>query len=730
MDGVGAMRRPGRSATALAVAGSAAGCAGDQELLRALGGSVPVDRMGPCRDAVLPRHRRQLHRPRAVRPLAAAAIAAEPDRAAHHPARVRLLRLDRRDLLGGPPRPVAQLPPAARRSGPLLFVAVLAWPAGRLEPGGRAGCGGSAAPTSSMSLGRRVPRRALDRRVHALALGGVAHPRLGVAGLRRRDHPGGAAPHRRPCSRSPCSWRWSAPGASRAVGSASTASPSPPGSSPSPATSGSSRPTTSRRASTGRTTPTRPSAWPGRWSTTDGSASSRSSSSSPWSDASPPTGACRTGPLVVDLDDASVVERARQSSVSSLLGDPTARLVWRRRDTWIDAAGEPVVTERRRPVAGADRGRIRRGVRRASTTRRRSRCPPQPPRRSRHGCGCGIVLGRRTALASARLVELRALQRALVDAQDAARRRVERDLHDGAQQRLVGLALEATMAARNGDSQPRSSPSPTTSTPPPTTSLPRPSPSGRPPSNWGSDAGLATLAATATIPVDVAVHGEHATGAWRRDGVVRRQRRVGERAEARRAPRTRRSGRRPRRRAAASRSPTTASAASTARRGRSTDRVAPSGGQRDRAIAGRRRDDDLGRRCRSQREVLPGMTACPWRAVQCAVALLLGGVVAVVRGLDLAASTVDLGATPMPRRSRAWPSSSPSSAPQAASPSAAGAAWSSARAARAGRRPSPTTLATWRYIDPDDDAATRWNARVAGVARPSRRSSSRRTRSP
>ena len=41
----------------------------------------------------------------------------------------------------------------------------------------------------------------------------------------------------------------------------------------------------------------------------------------------------------------------------------------------------------------------------------------------------------------ARLVELRASRARLVEAADGERRRLERDLHDGAQSRLVALAL-------------------------------------------------------------------------------------------------------------------------------------------------------------------------------------------------------------------------------------------------------------------------------------------------
>src|ERR687892_862203 len=46
----------------------------------------------------------------------------------------------------------------------------------------------------------------------------------------------------------------------------------------------------------------------------------------------------------------------------------------------------------------------------------------------------------------ARNEELRASRRRIVEAADNARRKIERDLHDGAQQRLVALALEVRMA--------------------------------------------------------------------------------------------------------------------------------------------------------------------------------------------------------------------------------------------------------------------------------------------
>jgi signal transduction histidine kinase len=57
---------------------------------------------------------------------------------------------------------------------------------------------------------------------------------------------------------------------------------------------------------------------------------------------------------------------------------------------------------------------------------------------------------RQLALARSRERELRQLARDVITAEDDARGRLERDLHDGAQQALVGVTLQAALAARNG----------------------------------------------------------------------------------------------------------------------------------------------------------------------------------------------------------------------------------------------------------------------------------------
>jgi signal transduction histidine kinase len=96
------------------------------------------------------------------------------------------------------------------------------------------------------------------------------------------------------------------------------------------------------------------------------------------------------------------------------------------------------------------------------------------------------------------------LQHAILDASDGARRQLERDLHDGAQQRLVGLALNARLLARAPSRDGRAVLH---------TDMARAATELRElvergvPSVLGSGlhAGLVTLAATAAIPVRVHV---------------------------------------------------------------------------------------------------------------------------------------------------------------------------------------------------------------------------------
>src|SRR5205814_5601133 len=58
---------------------------------------------------------------------------------------------------------------------------------------------------------------------------------------------------------------------------------------------------------------------------------------------------------------------------------------------------------------------------------------------------------RLTAELRASIDELRASRRRLVEAQDAERRKIERNLHDGAQQQLIALAIQLSLLADSAD---------------------------------------------------------------------------------------------------------------------------------------------------------------------------------------------------------------------------------------------------------------------------------------
>jgi PAS domain S-box-containing protein len=63
---------------------------------------------------------------------------------------------------------------------------------------------------------------------------------------------------------------------------------------------------------------------------------------------------------------------------------------------------------------------------------------------------------RRAEIDAARTEELRAARGRIIQAADAARRKIERDLHDGAQQRLVSMAIQVQIALARLESDPAS----------------------------------------------------------------------------------------------------------------------------------------------------------------------------------------------------------------------------------------------------------------------------------
>jgi signal transduction histidine kinase len=149
--------------------------------------------------------------------------------------------------------------------------------------------------------------------------------------------------------------------------------------------------------------------------------------------------------LVVDLTRLAEPGRARET-LARALGDPDLELAYRRTgaDDYIDARGRPVRLE---PRAG-----------RAVTPLQRDGLPVaalvhDPTLLADPSLFEEVVAAARLEIENerfhadleAQLENLRASRTRIVESSDRERQRLERDLHDGAQQRLVGLSLGLRM---------------------------------------------------------------------------------------------------------------------------------------------------------------------------------------------------------------------------------------------------------------------------------------------
>jgi signal transduction histidine kinase len=144
--------------------------------------------------------------------------------------------------------------------------------------------------------------------------------------------------------------------------------------------------------------------------------------------------------LVIELGDAPAVGRLGDA-LASALGDPAVALAYPLEgDLLVDAAGRPV-------TLGEHPGRavtpLVRGGRPVALIAHRAELLDDPGLLDEVGAAAGLALDheRLQAQARARLEQLRASRARTVEAGDAERRRLERDLHDGAQQRLVVLSF-------------------------------------------------------------------------------------------------------------------------------------------------------------------------------------------------------------------------------------------------------------------------------------------------
>ena len=148
------------------------------------------------------------------------------------------------------------------------------------------------------------------------------------------------------------------------------------------------------------------------------------------------------GELLVELSAAG--ERDLPAAVGRALGDPSLTVAYwvESFHTYVDSDGWPVdlgaeATGRAASVVMCDGERV-------AVLRHDASLRAEPDRLSEVGAAAGFALqnARLHAELRARLSELSDSRARVLDAADSERRRLERDLHDGAQKRLVAVAME------------------------------------------------------------------------------------------------------------------------------------------------------------------------------------------------------------------------------------------------------------------------------------------------
>lgn len=156
----------------------------------------------------------------------------------------------------------------------------------------------------------------------------------------------------------------------------------------------------------------------------------------------------RVGDLVLELGELPAGERLGEA-VARTLGDPDAQVGFWVAETgrYVTVEGEPL--ELPRPDSGRDvtyvegRGRSLAAIVHDAALREE----PLLVNAVRAAARLAVENERLHADALARLEEVRASRARLVEASDAERRRIERNLHDGAQQRLIAVTLQLRMLA-------------------------------------------------------------------------------------------------------------------------------------------------------------------------------------------------------------------------------------------------------------------------------------------
>jgi signal transduction histidine kinase len=145
-----------------------------------------------------------------------------------------------------------------------------------------------------------------------------------------------------------------------------------------------------------------------------------------------------------------------RTALSDALGDPTLQLVY-----WRESAGHYVTFEGHRvemPAHGSGRAvaEVERDGKRVGAIIYDAalRDDPSLVRAAAAAAALQLENERLEAELRARVEELQTSRARLVEVSIGERRRLERDLHDGAQQRLVALSLQLSLAQRKVDSEP------------------------------------------------------------------------------------------------------------------------------------------------------------------------------------------------------------------------------------------------------------------------------------
>jgi len=143
---------------------------------------------------------------------------------------------------------------------------------------------------------------------------------------------------------------------------------------------------------------------------------------------------------------------ALRDALATALGDPSLELAYWLADSerFVDAAGRPLV------LAAGTWAEVELDGRRIAAIVHDPSLADEPRLLRAAGAAAALALDnqRLSAALRARIEELRASRARLVEAGDAERRRLERDLHDGAQSRLVALAIKLGRARLQAEGQP------------------------------------------------------------------------------------------------------------------------------------------------------------------------------------------------------------------------------------------------------------------------------------